>query len=412
MVELHCAKTLFGRKECRMSSKRRDNKNRVLRNGESQQKDGRYRFTYYVGEKQKCVYSWKLVETDALPKNKRNCVALRTKEESIRQEIEDGTFFNEKYTLEEYVSKCISISEVRVTKNTIYRKNGYLKNIQKHAISKKNLTDVTIADVKYLMVCLYKEGYKFGTILQLKSLLHSSFSQAMEDDLIQKNPADFKLSSVIPNNTVKKTALTENQMEEYLAFVRNNGFDYYDEINILFNTGLRSSELCGLTFKDIDLENRLLNVNHQVRYEFDKGAFSIVKPKSASGNRIIPLNEEAYKSICNLMRKKRPTIEPIIDGYGKFLVLTDDGKICSSQTWRNRFFAIWRKFEKTVPRDFPKVTAHICRHTYCSILANKNINPKILQYLMGHASINITLNVYTHTQTINVIEELRRLDCI
>ncbi len=347
-----------------------------------------------------------------MPKNKRNCIALRTKEESIKQEIKNGTIFNKKYTLEEYVSKCIDIAEVRVTKNTIYRKKGYLKNIQKYTISKKSLEKVTVADVKYLVVSLYKNEYSFGTILQLKSLLYSSFKQAMEDELIQKNPADFKLSSVIPNNTIKKTALTEDQMKEYLKFVRINRNDYYDEINILFNTGLRISELCGLTFKDVDLEHKLLNVNHQIRYDCEHGTFSVAKPKSKSGNRVIPLNDEAYNSICNLMKKRRPTIEPIIDGYGKFLVLTDNGKICSSQTWRNHFLSIWKNFEKVASKDFPKVTAHICRHTYCSMLANKNINPKILQYLMGHASINITLDTYTHTKTDNAIEELKRLECI
>ena len=60
-----------------MSLKRRDNKNRILRDRESQCKDGRYRYTYYVSGKQKCLYSWKLERTDRLPKGKRECVALR-----------------------------------------------------------------------------------------------------------------------------------------------------------------------------------------------------------------------------------------------------------------------------------------------------------------------------------------------
>jgi integrase len=396
-----------------MSQKRRDKKNRVLHNGESQQKDGRYRFTYYVNNQQKCIYSWKLVETDLLPKGKRECVSLRTQEEAIREEIENGSFFKEKYTLEEYIEKSITISEVRLASNTIYIKRSQLKNVKKYGISKKEISTITMSDVKYFIVCLYKNGLKYGTIKQYKSMLYSTFREAMEEDLINKNPADFNLSKVIPNNTVKKTALTEKQIAQYLNYIQNSNFsNYYDEINLLFNTGLRISEFCGLTFKDIDLENRLLKVDHQLVYNQLSSSCSISKPKTKNGNRTIPLNDEAYRSVYNIMHRKRPTIEPIIDGHGKFLSLNQYGEVCNSQVWERRFKIIWDNFKKTAPTNFPKVTAHICRHTYCSVLASKNINPKVLQYLMGHSSVDITLDVYTHTQLDNVITELERVDCI
>lgn len=396
-----------------MSQKRRDKKNRILHNGESQQKDGRYRYTYYVNNQQKCIYSWKLVETDPLPKGKRECIALRTQEETIKEEIESGNFFKEKYTLEEYIEKSIAISEVRLASNTIYIKRSQLKNIKKYEISKKEISTITMSDVKYFIVCLYKNGLKYGTVKQYKSMLYSTFREAMEEDLINKNPADFNLSKAIPNNTVKKTALTEKQIAQYLNYIQNSNFsDYYDEINLLFNTGLRISEFCGLTFKDVDLENRLLKVDHQLVYNQMSATCSISKTKTENGNRTIPLNEEAYHSVLNIMYRKRPTIEPIIDGQGKFLVLNQHGTVCNSQMWERRFTNIWNNFKKTVPSSFPKVTAHICRHTYCSVLASKNINPKALQYLMGHSSVDITLDVYTHTQLDNVITELERMNCI
>lgn len=396
-----------------MNQKRRDKRNRVLRNGESQQKDGKYRYTYYVKNQQKCLYSWKLVDTDPLPKGKRDCISLRTQEKEIQEEIETGAYFKDKYTLEEYIEKSIIISEIRLASNTIYRKKSHLRHISKYEISKKQISDITISDVKFFAVCLYKEGLSYGSIKQIKSLLFSTFREAMEEDLINKNPADFNLSKVIPNNTIKKTALTESQIEEYLNFIRNSKFsEYYDEIKLLFNTGLRISELCGITFKDIDFENRILNITHQLTYDQTIATCSVTKPKTSNGIRMIPLNNEAYESICNLASRKRPTIEPVIDGYGKFLILSQNGNVCTNQLWEKRFSNIWNNFRKTVPRSFPKVTAHICRHTYCSVLANKNINPKVLQYLMGHSSIDITFDVYAHTQIENVIAELKRMNCV
>ena len=57
----------------------------------------------------------------------------------------------------------------------------------------------------------------------------------------------------------------------------------------------------------------------------------------------------------------------------------------------------------------PKITPHVCRHTYCSNMAKAGMNPKVLQYLMGHSDIGVTLNVYTHLGLIDAKEEMNRI---
>lgn len=71
-----------------------------------------------------------------------------------------------------------------------------------------------------------------------------------------------------------------------------------------------------------------------------------------------------------------------------------------------------KKIQKNNPVQPPKITPHICHHTYCSKMANKGINPKTMQYLMGHSDIGITLNIYTHTTLENVFNEVQRAEQI
>lgn len=93
-----------------------------------------------------------------------------------------------------------------------------------------------------------------------------------------------------------------------------------------------------------------------------------------------------------------PSKEPTVDGKKGFLFFDKDGHIVFSLHWEHYFKHILKKYNSTHRRKLPPITPHICRHTYCSNMAKSGMNPKILQYLMGHSDISITLNTYTHVK--------------
>lgn len=103
---------------------------------------------------------------------------------------------------------------------------------------------------------------------------------------------------------------------------------------------------------------------------------------------------DAFRRV--LEKRKKPKAEPILDGYSGFLFLDKNEMPMVALHWENYFKSIRNKYNKIYRLQIPKVTPHVCRHTYCSKKARQGMNPKILQYIMGHSDISITLNTYTH----------------
>ena len=190
---------------------------------------------------------------------------------------------------------------------------------------------------------------------------------------------------------------------------------YYEGIYILFNTGMRISEFCGLTLSDIDFKNHSINIDHQLQ----KGAhvgYYIEETKTESGKRTIPMTpevEECFKKIIENRRPPRP--EPMVDGKAGFLYFDKDGSIVYALHWDHYFKHIRNKYYRIYKVQMPFVSPHICRHTYCSKMAKSGMNPKTLQYLMGHSDISVTLNTYTHVgfeDAQSEIKSLRKLKAI
>ena len=125
---------------------------------------------------------------------------------------------------------------------------------------------------------------------------------AYEEDVISKNPFNFLMRGLIPNNTKQKEALTEEEMAKWLDFLKNdtNYRQYYDEMVVLAGTGLRVSEFCGLTLSDLDFQNRRIRVERQLRRTIE-GQYFIERPKTTNGARFVPMTDavaDSRKCLC------------------------------------------------------------------------------------------------------------------
>ena len=184
----------------------------------------------------------------------------------------------------------------------------------------------------------------------------------------------------------------------------------YDGMFILFKTGLRISEFCGLTLSDIDFEEKQISVNHQLQRTRDM-KYVIEDTKTSSGTRIIPMTEEVYECFKRIVEnRKKPKKEPVIDGYKGFLFLDKKDMPEVALHWEKHFEWALAKHNRIYKEQLPKITPHVCRHTYCSNMAKSGMNPKTLQYLMGHSDISVTMNVYTHIGFDDAEEELKRME--
>lgn len=281
-----------------MSEKRRDNRNRILREGEYQRTDGRYRYRYIDEDgKEKNVYSWRLDKNDPTPRGKKRELSLREKEKQIQADLFDHIVTRGgNYTVVELVEKQTSL-KTGVGHNT---KAGYktvINILNREAFGKQRIDKVRLSDAKAWLIKLQQvDGRGYSSIHSIKGVLRPAFQLAVDDDLI-----------------------------------------------------------------------RIL------------------------ANRVAP------------------KIEPMVDGYAGFLFLDKNDKPMVALHWEKYLEHIIEKYNKIYRIQMPKVTPHVCRHTFCSNMAKSGMNPKTLQYIMGHSDISVTLNVYTHVQFDDAQAELLRV---
>lgn len=393
-----------------MSEKRRDNRNRILRTGESQRKDGRYAYKYIDAfGKPQFVYAWKLVPTDRTPAGKREDISLREKEKEIQQDRNDGiNTAGKKMTVYELFKKYLKQQRnSRLSTQTTY---GYLLDyLSRDKFGARSIDTVKISDVKAWLLELKDNGLAYSTVLFYKRALKPAFKMALHDDCIRKNPFDFSLSSVMKNDTQSRQALTQEQEEKLLAFIQSDVCyrKHYDEIIIMLRTGLRISEFCGLTVKDLDFTNRIINIDHQL-IKLSKVGYVIQPPKSENGIRQIPMSDEVYQCFKNILKKRRKNTSFEVDGYKDFLFINRNGNPNVAVNYEAMFRQIVKKHNSRNEEQLPRITPHVMRHTFCTRLANAGMNPKALQYVMGHSNITITLNLYAHASLETVKAELQR----
>ena len=393
-----------------MSEKRRDNKNRILRTGESQRKDGRYAYKYVDAfGKSQFVYACKLVPTDRTPAGKREDISLREKEQQIRQDLNDGIdTAGKKITVYELFKKYLKQQRnSRLTTQNTYR--YLLEFLKKDKFGAKRIDTVKISDVKAWLLELRDSGLTYSTVLFYKRALKPAFKMALHDDCIRNNPFDFSLNSVMKNDTKSRQALTQEQEERLLTYIQSDVCyrKHYDEIIILLRTGLRISEFCGLTVNDLDFKNRIINVDHQL-IKVSKIGYVVQPPKSENGIRQIPMSDEVYRAFKNILKNRKIQKDFVIDGYKDFLFINRNGNPQVSVNYEAMFRNLIDKYNSKNKEQLPRITPHVMRHTFCTRLANAGMNPKALQYVMGHSNITITLNLYAHASLETVKSELQR----
>ena len=395
-----------------MSEIRRDNKGRKLATGESQDKDGRYRYKYNDSfGKRKSVYSWRLTESDPYPKGKRKDISLREKEKVIEKALCDAVSNNGgDITVLELVQRYIS-QKRGVKHNTQANYNFVINVIKKEDFGAKRIDTIKLSDAKTWLIKLQDDGRGYSSIHSIRGVVRPAFQMAVDDDLINKNPFEFQLATVVVNDSVTREAITRKQQREFLRFIKEDKYfcKYYDGIYILFHTGLRVSEFVGLTINDIEFDKERIKVDHQLQRTRNM-KYEILTPKTEKGERYVPMQKDVADCFRTIIQnRKHPKIEPMIDGYSGFLFLDKNDMPMVALHWEKYFQHIREKYNSIYKVQIPCITPHVCRHTFCSNMAKSGMNPKTLQYIMGHSDIGVTLNTYTHLQFEDALVEMKKV---
>lgn len=369
-----------------MAEKRKDSKGRILRAGEGQ----RPNLTYYYRFRRSSKEKWKYIYAPTLNE-------LREKEIEVQRDLLDGIdYVAGETTVLALVERYINLRR-GLTQNSQRAYGAAVNRIRQDPFGQLRIKDVKRSEAKTWFVSLHDQGMKQNTIGVIHSVLRPAFEMAVEDDMIRKNPFKFKLSDVVPKDANVRNALTKAQQERYLEFVRDDGGNYYNDIVILLGTGLRVSELYGLTLSDVDFERRCVRVTKQLCRTAEKPYF-VTSPKTKSGIRVVPMTDSVYMAFRNVVEHRgKPKIEVIVDGYSGFLFLDKDKRPKVAMHLENYMRGLQKRYLKSHGNTLPTITPHVLRHTFCTNAQQAMLDVKSLQYIMGHSTASVTLDVYTHS---------------
>lgn len=141
--------------------------------------------------------------------------------------------------------------------------------------------------------------------------------------------------------------------------------------------------------------------------------YVIESTKTNAGTRKIPMTEDVFRCFQAIIEdREAPRVERMVGGYTGFLFLDNMGMPLVAMHWEHRFNNMVKRYNEFYRVQMPNITPHVCRHTYCSNQARAGMNPKTLQYLMGHSEIGVTMNVYTHLGLEDAAAEMARMEAV
>jgi len=254
-------------------------------------------------------------------------------------------------------------------------------------LGRKKLKTLGAADVAGFYRSRLDSGCSAASVHKMHETLHKALKQAVRWGYMTKNPAD----DVDPPkvHTEEVTPLTRGEARRLLQTVRG------DRLEALYvtalHTGLRQGELLALRWDDVDLEGRTLQVRRTLTR--DRGKLDVGPTKTAKGRRTVKLTRDAAEALRDHLTRQLEEIGVLGDSYepGGLVFATTKGTPINPTNLRKRSLA-----PLLVRAGLPHQTFHQLRHTAATILLLKNVNPKIVSEMLGHASIAITLDTYSH----------------
>lgn len=315
--------------------------------------------------------------------------------QEVRQCLADATYIDEHSDIDQapdmivdaWFEYWISIKEKTVRPNTVRNyTERYNINIKK-IIGHKLLTEVKPIHCQKIFSDMADEGCKTSTIYQARITLYNMLEFAKENDVIINNPCKKSVKSDMGKPSEKKEALTIDVQKKFLEAIE--GKSYENQFRFILQTGLRTGELVGLKWEDVDWVNKTIKISRTMEYRYPVGEWRVGPPKSQSGYRTIPLTDEAIR-ILRAQKEKNKKTKLVPIEWAEHVFLCRKGKSVKNSTYDTSLFKICET------AGIKRFSMHVLRHTFATRCIEGGMYPKTLQKILGHSNIGITMNLYVH----------------
>lgn len=304
--------------------------------------------------------------------------------------------------------------------NTIrnYRER-YKQNIQP-VMGRIPLAELKPMHCQMVLNRMEKE-YAGGTIRQTYICMGTMLRSAVNNDLLRKHPMDAGVRFAKPVRTPREIKYLT--VEEQKAFLESAKHSHnYDQYVLLLETGLRVGELMGLTWDAIDWERRTLTVDKMLEYRYSERGWHAGPPKSKQSYRTIPLTGKAYEVLERRYNASRDRYEaeglnrtlPYVDrrtGETKQLCMRDLVFVNTRTGMPDKNSAYDTHLYNLCDRaGIKRVGMHALRHTYATRAIERGVQPKVLQWLLGHSSIQTTMDRYVHVTEDSLFQAVHQFE--
>ena len=356
-----------------------------------------------IYQQQNGTYCARFVDKFGKRRSKRS-----KKLQEVRQWIADATYIDEHSDLSQAVDMIvdawyeywIEVKRQTVRPNTVRNyEERYKHNIQK-VIGNKLLKDVKPLHCQKILTDMAEQGYKTATIYQARIAIYNMFEFAKENDIILSNPCKKSVKADMGRPSEKKEALTIDIQRKFLEAVK--GYSYENQYRFILQTGLRTGELIGLRWDDIDFKEKTMKIERSMEYRYKVDEWRVGPPKSKSGYRTVPLTEEAIR-ILQDQRAKNSRLKIIPIEWKDTVFLCKNGTPVKNSTYDTGLFKYCDR------AGIPRFSMHVLRHTFATRCIEAGMKPKTLQKILGHSNIGITMNLYVH---ITEDEKHREIDLV
>jgi len=374
----------------------------------SQREDGNYvgRFTNRFG-KRVVLYN-------------RNLRQLKVDlKQAIYEDANNLTLADSTIKLDEWYTKWMEIHKYNVLRENSKRhyNNIYYKHISP-VLGNYRISEITQLQIKHLLKELGEKGLKYETQNKTRIMLLDMFNKAMIDNFVRTNPA--KGISVKRDEEIERRVLTVEEQKIFFDCCKGT---FYDNLfTVAVTTGLRMGELAALRECDLDFDKKMISVTRTLVYQKldgdEKKEFHIGPPKTKTSIRKVPMHDVCEQALRKQILQKNViasrNVKKVDDQFRDLLFTTRYNTPLNAQNFVDAIGKIVD--EINLMRDdldqFEKFSSHTFRHTFATRSFERGVEPKTVQAWLGHATLQMTMDLYTHVlgeHSTNEMDKLNRI---
>ena len=314
-----------------------------------------------------------------------------------------------------------------IKETSIYPLRSKYYNIFGNTLGDKKVAEINNIDIQSVINSMRDNGRAASSMRTALSTIRECLESAKNNRIIQVNPC-FDIKVYWENKTTLRRFLSKEEQELFLNKSKNNGDWYYEMFYIMLHTGMRIGEVGGLKWEDVDFKNKCIHINRSLSCQYEKGKkiMRLTTPKTHNSYREIPFMGEV-ENMFNAQYKKQQTYKENLGdrwreekGFENFVFTSSMGSPVTRYIAEKQINKIVKEIneeemfnavkENRVPTLFEKVYPHALRHTFCSRCFECNMNPKVVQKIMGHQHYSTTIDIYTHVTNEKIEDEISKFN--